>query len=264
MALKMLLLCGEGILPVLTKDKARESLEVVAVSCRLFKIHPSLKPDYLLDNLSLRFLWDIVRKENPSSICFVGKIPKSFVFHEEVMDPQAWSFLSSFEKFTDREILKGFFDLFTREGIEIVSPLVFLEEWVTEEGLLFGSPPTDREWCDILYGQRIARFLANEEIGQTVVIARGTVVALEGAEGTDETIRRGLLLSRGGVVVKVARSNQDFFIDVPTVGAQTVRVVGEGGGRVLALESRKTILIDREEVAKLSRLYGITILGIPP
>ncbi len=264
MALKMLLLCGEGILPVLTKGKAQESLEVVTVTCSLFKVHPSLKPDYLLDSFSLRFLWDIVKKENPSSICFVGKIPKSFLFHREAMDLLTWNFLSSFERLADREVLKGFFDLFTKEGIEVVSPLVFLKEWVTEEGLLFGSPPTSGEWRDILYGQQIARFLADKEIGQTIVIARGTVVALEGAEGTDEAIRRGLSLSRGGVVVKVARSNQDFFIDIPTAGAQTVRIVGEGGGRVLALESRKTLLLDRGEVARLSEFYGITVLGIPP
>lgn len=63
-------------------------------------------------------------------------------------------------------------------------------------------------------------------------------------------------------MVKVARSNQDFFIDVPTVGAETVRLLVEGRGRVLALESGRTLLVDQEEVQELSKRSGVTVLGI--
>lgn len=253
----MLLLAGEGILPVLIRKEAAKTSEVVVVSCRLFQLHPQLSPEYLLEYLSLEELFAILDKEKPEALCLAGKVPKVHVFASETS-----SFFTLCRSLRDRDIIEECIRLFTDRGVKVISPFTFLKTLVTGKGVLFGPPPTEEEWQDIQYGFRIARFIADEEIGQTVVVKRGTVVALEGAEGTDATIRRGLALARGGIVVKVARSHQDFLVDIPTVGPETVRLVGEGKGRLIALESGKTLLVDQEEVRKLSERFGVTVLGV--
>jgi DUF1009 family protein len=260
--LRILLLAGEGILPVLVKEEASRAFQVITVSCRLLRSHPRLFPEYLLEHFSLRKLAEILTKEQPYAVCCAGKVPKAHVFAFGATDASGAEFFSACQSLRDRDILGKFLEFFQKQHVQVLSPVNFLRKWITREGVFCGPLPTEEEWHDIRYGLRIARFLADEEIGQTVVVKRGTIVALEGAEGTDETIRRGLALARGGVVVKVARSNQDFFIDIPTVGAETVRLLVEGGGRVLALESGRTLLVDQEEVQELSKRSGVTVLGI--
>lgn len=253
----MLLLAGEGILPVLVKRRAEKIFTVVTVSCRLFKRHPELMPDYLLERLSFEELLSVLRMERPEALCLVGKVPKVHVFSPEVSE-----FFASCRSLQDRDVVEECLKILREKGFEVLSSFDFLQDLITPEGVLFGPPPTEEEWDDVTYGFRIARFLADEEIGQTVVVKRRTVVALEGAEGTDETIRRGLALSRGGIVVKVARSHQDFFVDVPAIGVETIRLLGEGGGRLIALESGKTLLLDRERIGVLAERFGITVLGV--
>lgn len=253
----MLLLAGEGIVPVLVRKEAEKSFEVTVVSCRFLRLHPQLNPEYLLEHLSLEELFRVLEREKPEVLCLVGKVPKVHVFASRDS-----SFFALCRSLRDRDIIEDFIMLLRDQGVEILSPLTFLQTWVTQEGVLFGPPPTEEEWQDVAYGFCIARFLADEEIGQTVVVQRGTIVALEGAEGTDETIRRGLSLARGGVVVKVARSNQDFLVDIPTVGAETIRLIGEGKGRLIALESGTTLLVDRQEIRDLSERFGVTVVGI--
>jgi len=260
--LRILLLAGEGILPVLVKEEASCAFQVTTVSCRLLRLHPRLVPEYLLERLSLDELAQVLAKERPHAVCCVGKVPKAHVFALGVTDASGAEFFAACRSLQDRDILGKFLEFFRKQHVQVLSPADFLKKWITREGVFCGPPPTEEEWHDIRYGFRIARFLADEEIGQTVVVRRRTIVALEGAEGTDETIRRGLALARGGVVVKVARSNQDFFIDIPTVGAETVRLLVEGGGRVLALESGRTLLVDQEEIRELSKQSGVTVLGI--
>ncbi|MEN3202254.1 MAG: UDP-2,3-diacylglucosamine diphosphatase LpxI [Atribacterota bacterium] len=253
----MLLLAGEGIVPVLVRKEAEKSFEVTVVSYRFLRLHPQLNPEYLLECLSLEELFGVLEREKPEALCLVGKVPKAHVFAS-----QNSSFFALCRSLRDRDIIEDFIRLLKDQGVEILSPLTFLKTWVTQEGVLFGPPPTEEEWQDVAYGFRIARFLADEEIGQTVVVKRGTIVALEGAEGTDETIRRGLSLAQGGIVVKVARSDQNFLVDIPTVGAETIRLIGEGKGRLIALESSKTLLVDRQEVRDLSERFGVTVVGM--
>jgi len=93
-----------------------------------------------------------------------------------------------------------------------------------------------------------------------VVVKQGTVLALEGAEGTDETIKRGVSLGKEVVVVKMARSRQSFLVDIPAIGERTVQCLKNGG--IIALEAGKTFLLDREKITKEAEEYGVGVVGI--
>ena len=110
----------------------------------------------------------------------------------------------------------------------------------------------------------VAREIARLDLGQTIVVKDRAVVAVEAMEGTDATIRRAGELARKPPisVVKVAKPNQDMRFDVPTVGCSTVETMHQAGGRVLAVEAGKTILIDQPDVVRLADRYGIAILAV--
>jgi DUF1009 family protein len=119
------------------------------------------------------------------------------------------------------------------------------------------------EWLEIRAGFTLARHLASYGIGQTVVRSLGVTVAVEAIEGTDETIRRGTLLSGpGAVVVKGVAPLHDYRFDVPTVGLATLRAMAEGGATALAVEDGKVLLMDREDVIRLADETGITVVSV--
>src|SRR5439155_14608832 len=115
--------------------------------------------------------------------------------------------------------------------------------------------------ADIAFGWALAREMGRLDVGQSVMVKERTVLAVEAIEGTDRAIARAGELCRAGgfVVVKVAKPHQDMRFDVPTVGCATVEAMRRAGGRVLAIEAGKTIVIDQEETAALADRHGITI-----
>ncbi len=256
---KMLLLTGEGKIPLLVYRKAATAGEVLVLSSSFLHPEEGLPIHFLCSSFSVSEIVDFANAHGVRRVCLAGKVPKSVLFRPGFLSKEVEHFCPSF---ADRGVIKSVMDALTREGLEVVSPLAFLKEYLTPAGVLTGRAPDSREWSDIALGFRVARFLADEEIGQTVVVRRGTVLALEGAEGTDEAIKRGLELGRGGIVVKVARSKQDLFIDVPTIGPQTVELIGRYRGQILAIESARTLFLDQEEALKKAHAYSLSIVGI--
>jgi DUF1009 family protein len=102
------------------------------------------------------------------------------------------------------------------------------------------------------------------DVGQSVAVKGLAVLAVEAVEGTDACIRRaGQLCPSGGfTVVKVAKPQQDMRFDVPTIGVGTLETLAAAGGRVLAIEADRTIVIDREEVAAFAQRHGISLVAV--
>jgi DUF1009 family protein len=149
-------------------------------------------------------------------------------------------------------------------GIEVLDQRPFLQPWMMGAGTLTSRAPSPAEWDEIHAGFALARRLAEHGIGQTVVRSRGVTLAVEAAEGTDETIRRGVKLAgRGAVVVKAVASGHDFRFDIPTVGPATVAAMADGGATALAVDGGKVLLVDREEAVRAADRAGIAMVSVP-
>ena len=147
-------------------------------------------------------------------------------------------------------------------GIQLLPATTYLEDSLANQGLIAGPKPKKRFVDDIAFGFEIAKELSKLDIGQTVVVRNGTVLAVEAFEGTNEAIERGARLGKGGgIVVKVAKPNQDFRFDVPVIGCQTVDVASAGSIRVIAVEAGRTLLLDKEAVKALAEEKQLTIYG---
>lgn len=164
----------------------------------------------------------------------------------------------------DDTILLAVIREFERDGITFESALDYAPELLVNHGFLTRRRPTAAQWDDIRFGWEIAKEMGRLDVGQSIVVNDKAVIAVEAVEGTDECIRRaGQLCRRGGfTVVKVAKPQQDMRFDVPTVGVGTLRTMHGSGGRVLAIESEKTIVLDRDEFVALADKLGIAIVAL--
>ena len=163
----------------------------------------------------------------------------------------------------DHSILEAVASEFAKDGIQLISPINYVKELMAMKGCLTKRQPTDREMADIEFGWKMAKDIARLEIGQCIIVKDKVVLAVEAIEGTDQTIKRGGKLGRGKVVViKLSKKNQDERFDLPTIGAETIKCLIESGGSTLAIESEKTIILDKDEIVELADKNNISIIAL--
>lgn len=154
-------------------------------------------------------------------------------------------------------------DALSKAGVELLPATTFLDDFLAPEGHIAGPKPRRRVYDDVAFGLRIAKEVSRLDIGQTVVVRHGTVLAVEGFEGTDEAIKRGALLGRGqAVAVKVSKPNQDFRFDVPVIGPITLETGARAGLSAIAVEAGRTLIVEPERLYALALKHKVTILGI--
>src|SRR5690606_33355872 len=141
----------------------------------------------------------------------------------------------------------------------------FLDHLCFDPGVLTAAGPTPSQWADIERGYAVAKGVAGLDVVQTVVTKEGGVLAVEAVEGTDRAIRRGCALGRGGAAaVKVAKPDQDHRFDVPTVGCDTLRALIASRGSVLAVEARRTLVVEGRPFVDYAEEHGIVVVSYEP
>lgn len=151
-----------------------------------------------------------------------------------------------------------------KDGVELITPMRWLGPLMPAAGFSLGPALNEAQQADVAFGFRIAKQISQLEIGQTVVVKEGAVLAVEGLEGTDNCLRRGGSLggkSGGAVAVKVAREKHDLRFDIPCVGLTTLDACRESKIAVLAFEAGMTLLLEQEEVAAVARKHTISLVA---
>ncbi|MGE3779545.1 MAG: LpxI family protein [Pirellulaceae bacterium] len=175
-------------------------------------------------------------------------------------------FISHTQDRRDDTLLGAVVAAFAEDGICFAPATDFVPELLVKSGILAQRRPTSNEWKDIEFGWRVAKDIGRLDIGQSVAVKGQSVLAVEAVEGTDRCIQRaGELCPIGGfVVVKVAKPQQDMRFDVPTIGMGTLETLVAAGGRVLAIEADKTILIDDAAVTDFANQHGVSLVAVAP
>jgi len=147
--------------------------------------------------------------------------------------------------------------------VELLPATSYMEDHLASEGLIAGPKLSRREEGDVRYGFQIAKASSRLDIGQTVVVKGGTVLAVEAFEGTNAAIARGGELGRKeAVVVKVSKPNQDFRFDVPVIGPLTLEAAHAAKIRVIGVEAGRTLLLEKEKLTALAAEHRISIHGL--
>src|SRR5205809_5630458 len=201
------------------------------------------------------------REEKVHHAIMAGQIaPKNlFDLHP---DWKALLLLGKLRQRNAESIFTGIADELAKIDVALLPATTFLEDSIATAGLIAGPKLSRREQEDVDLGWKIAKEIARLDIGQTVIVKNGTIVAVEAFEGTNETIKRGGTLARNGaVMVKVTKPNQDMRFDVPVIGVETIRIAAEAKLRVIAVEAGNTLLLERDPIVDLANRSRISIIA---
>ncbi|MDF1535055.1 MAG: UDP-2,3-diacylglucosamine diphosphatase LpxI [bacterium] len=209
----------------------------------------------------LRELLDGLKTRGVTGIVLAGRVAHAEVFKADTFDGFFRTFLEELADHRASTILGGIVDLFRDNGMKVLALDEIVPDLMPPVGHLAGPAPSQDLDQDLVFGWRIARSVADLDIGQTVVVKDRSVVAVEAMEGTDAVIRRAIEVAGGGItVVKLAAINHDFRYDVPTVGKETVARIAEGGG-ALVVEGGRCTILGFEEVVSVCSEGGVTLLS---
>ncbi len=177
-------------------------------------------------------------------------------------DWKALLVLSKLKQRNAESIFAAIADELAKVDVDLLPATTFLEDSLARAGLIAGQKLSRREEEDVDFGWKIATGIARFDIGQTVIVKNGTVLAVEAFEGTNDAIKRGgALAHKGAVMIKVAKPNQDMRFDVPVIGVETLRVASEARLRAIAMEAGKTLLLERDAIIDLANRSKISILA---
>lgn len=273
------LVAGWGRFPILVAQSlvARK----VPVVCVAITDHADQHLEYLCDHV----LWSGVgrlgahvryfRKFGVQKVTMAGKLFKADLLYggspwlRHTPDLQCLRtfgplLLSRQRNARDDSLLTAVTQMYQRHSMTVTPATDLAPELLADEGWLAGKHRSAKLDSDVRFGWDIAKKMGGLDIGQSITVKDGTVLAVEAIEGTDACIRRtGELCRRGGwVLVKVAKPNQDMRFDVPTIGPQTVQMVHAAKGAAIAIEAGKTIIVDRHETLAQAEAAGIAIVSL--
>ena len=163
-------------------------------------------------------------------------------------------------------IFGGIGDELKKDGIDLIEAVPWIQDIMPGEGFLMGSPLKAKQLDDVAYGFKLAKEVSRLDIGQSVVVKNGTVLAVEGFEGTDACLSRGGQLAgkKGEAIgVKVAKLDHDMRFDIPCIGLQTIENCIQHKFRALAFEPGKSLLLEQEAIEQRVQKESFSLLSVP-
>ena len=196
-------------------------------------------------------------------VVIIGKVEKNILLRPFQIDTTTLKILVQNRREKPTVIVNAALNYLESAGLTILPQDRYLHDLLPQPGVLTKRSPTATQQADIELGITTARQIANMDIGQTVVVKNQIVLAIEAIEGTDATIKRGGNLGRkGAVVAKASAENHDFRTDVPTVGRQTLEVLHQVNAGVLAVEARRTFVMDADTLIQQADRWKIAIVAV--
>ncbi|MDO5088481.1 MAG: UDP-2,3-diacylglucosamine diphosphatase LpxI [Leptotrichiaceae bacterium] len=203
------------------------------------------------------------KKNGLSHIVMLGKVEKNLIFSNLKFDFTATKILFSAKNKKDKNILKAVINYIESENITVLPQNYLLDDYMVKEINYTKAYPSENDGKTVDIGIEAAKMLTDIDAGQTVIVKDESVVALEGIEGTDRAIlRAGELAGKNCIIVKMARRNQDYRIDIPTIGLETVKRAVEIKAKGIIAEADKMLFIDQEQVIDYANKNKIFIKGI--
>jgi DUF1009 family protein len=266
MAERIGLIAGNGRFPELFAEAARaRGLQVVALG-HFGDTNPDLARHvdafHWVHLGQLSKSANFLRQEGVSRAVMAGGIGKLSSILRARLDWRGLAVAARMRNFNDDHVLRLIADEYERAGIRIESSTLFTPELLAPAGQLSQRAPDAQEAKDIALGLEVVYAIGRADIGQTVVVERGQVLAVEASEGTDDTIRRGGRYGRGrSVVVKCSKPGQDLRFDLPAVGERTIEVMKDSGCTTLCIEARRTLLLDGDLALRRADQAGIAMVA---
>jgi hypothetical protein len=258
------IIAGSGVYPETFIAAARRNAPGVKLVVAAF--HDETKPE-LADQVDamewfriaqLSKVLKFFRREGVTEAVMMGQISPKKLFDMRP-DLRVLMILARVQVRNAETLFGAIADELAKETIVVLPATTFLDDHLPGPGHVCGPPLKKRQLSDAEFGFRIAKQTSALDIGQSVVVRHGTVLAAEAFEGTNACIRRGGDLGNGKnvMLVKVSKPKQDFRFDVPVIGPQTIETCAAAGVSAITIEAGKTLLLEKAAVHELCERHQI-------
>ena len=265
------LIVGESSLPNFVINKLlKKNIEFLILDLTKSNIYKKYKNSYSLKITELGKAISILKKNNCKNVIFIGKVERPDISLLK-FDRKALFYLprlfSAFKK-GDGNILKEIIKIFKENKLNVVNSMKFTPELIFKDKSINKLKINNTDKSSISKGVKIIKSLSKFDIGQSVVINNGYVLAIEGPEGTDETIKRSLHLSKKyklknkSILIKFPKANQDLRIDLPTIGFDTIKNCIKANIKGIAVKRSQNIILDKNKIINLVKKNNFFIISI--
>jgi DUF1009 family protein len=265
------LIVGESSLPNYVINKLlKKNIEILILDLTKSNIYKRYKNSYSLKITELGKAISILKKNNCKNVIFIGKVERPDISLLK-FDTKALFYLprlfSAFKK-GDGNILKEIIKIFKENKLNVVNSMKFTPELIFKDKSINKLKINNTDKSSISKGVKIIKSLSKFDIGQSVVINNGYVLAIEGPEGTDETIKRSLHLSKKyklknkSILIKFPKANQDLRIDLPTIGFNTIKNCIKANIKGIAVKRSQNIILDKDKIINLVKKNNFFIISI--
>ncbi len=264
------LIAGNGQFPLLALQAARQAGdEAVAFGIReeaSEKIEELAARTHWISLGQLGKLIDLCRQEGITQLMMAGQVKHGQIFSRIRPDWKLVKVLASLASQNTDSLIGGVIRALEAEGIQLVDSTLLLKTMLAGEGVQTRRKPTKEERADLDYGRRIAAALSQVDVGQSVAVCERACVALEAMEGTDAMLRRAASLVEGRAIclVKGSRRRRHLLFDVPVLGLASIPVLEETRTTAIAVDTGRTLLLEKREFLRELDRIGVTLVGEPP
>jgi UDP-2,3-diacylglucosamine hydrolase len=260
------ILAGRGELPWIAARRALAAGEDVILFCFTDEAPPADLADRARRIILTRFYSSFLRsmrREGVTRLLLLGKATRDILYNRPSFDLRTLFLLARMASQSDYSLFEFLAKVVEKSGVEVIPQDRHLDALFLAPGR-YGKALNTRELKDVVFGLFHAAEMNRLDVGQSVVVGKQAVLAVEAAEGTDRCIRRGgeLFHKKGAVVCKLAKVDHDLRFDIPVAGETTLASMHESGCRALAFESDRTFVVHPTGFLKRARELGLTILVI--
>lgn len=260
------IIAGQGVYPILVYERLKElkiPAKLVAfegeTSLDLLKMVPKIDQETVKVGQLGRLL-KALKKLGAASALMAGQITPKRLFKGLSLDLKATVVLSRLKTRNAETIFSAIAQEIEKIGVQMLDARAFVEDQLAENGVMVGKLKISNDYIN--HAIDVAKTIAQLDIGQGIVARKGTILAVEGFEGTDLMLgRAGEFGASEAFFIKTVKWNQDYRFDVPVFGLKTLEVMAEAGIFVVGLEAGKTIILEKAKVLKEAKDYKITIFG---
>ncbi len=265
------LIAGNGRFPFLVLDAARSMGHEVTIIAAKEETFPELADAAARARAAIHWISlgqlgtciSLLRQAGATHAVMAGQVRHTQIFADGIVPDM--TFMSLLMKLRSRNtdgLIGAVASVLKDNGIELIDSTAFLTPLLAGSGVMSDRAPTEDERNDFEFGYRMADAIAALDVGQTIAVKDGAVVAVEAMEGTDEVIARAGRLAGAGVrIVKVAKPKQDMRFDVPVVGLATIEAMRRAGASALSVDAGRTLMFERDAMLASAAESRIAVVG---
>lgn len=265
---KLAIIAGGGSYPRLVIEGAKragvERVDVVAIKSSTLRATWKAADNVhwiTLGGIAEGIRW--VGENGYEGVILAGQVNPLSLFRGR-FDAEVKAWLASLAVKNAHTIFGLLSEKFAAAGSPVLPASLYMDDSIPGEGTLTKRGLSPDEARDVAHAMRVAEDVGRHDVGQSVVVKSGMVLAVEAFEGTNAAIKRaGRLGGRGAVVFKAARAGHDMRFDIPVAGLKTMKTMRKAGVSALAFQAGRFVLLDREETIRYADAHGIAIAGMP-